>query len=246
MSNYDYKNAKERIEEILDNKIEIIEGKIPQGDSFTFSNAYYGWVTGIFIDIRDSTTLFSEEDKEEVSKIIRSFTSEVIEILRDVDDLREIGVRGDCVYAIYATPYNSGVLEIADKAFYVNTFMRMLNDLLEERYFPTIKVGIGIATAQELVVKAGRKGVGINNNVWIGEAVTKASNLSSLGDKNGVKSIVLSSVTYNSIIAKLKDRNSEKYVEGWFTKHYDDNLGTYYEASIIKSEFDEWISEGMN
>lgn len=52
MANYDYKKGKERIEEILDNKLEIIEGnKIPKDDSFTFSNGYYGWVTGIFVDI---------------------------------------------------------------------------------------------------------------------------------------------------------------------------------------------------
>lgn len=244
MSNYDYKAGKERIEEILDNKIEVIEGKIPQGDSFTFSNAYYGWVTGIFIDIRDSTTLFSEEDKEEVSKIIRSFTSEIIEILREDDNLREIGIRGDCVYAIYASPKQNDTYEIANKAFYVNTFMKMLNELLEERYFPTVEVGIGISTAQELVVKAGRKDVGINNNVWIGDAVTKASNLSSLGNKDGVKSIVMSNLTYNNIIEKLKENNEN--AESWFTKHYNDSLGTYHESNIIKTDFNDWISEGMS
>lgn len=57
-----------------------------------------------FVDIRESSKLFTDKDKEKVAKIIRSFTSEIIEILREDDNLREIGIRGDCVYAIYTTP----------------------------------------------------------------------------------------------------------------------------------------------
>ena len=188
MTEYDYKSGKKRIKEILNNKLQVIENnKIPSNESFTFSNAYYGWVTAIFVDIRNSTDLFSKDDKEIVSKMIRSFTSEVIEILRKDDILREIGIRGDCVYAIYTTPTKEDILEIMDKSFYINTFMKMLNKLLDEKGFSTISVGIGVSTAQELVVKAGRKDVGINNSVWIGDAVTKASKLSSLGNKNGYK-----------------------------------------------------------
>lgn len=247
MASYDYKTGKQRIEEILDHKLNVIvQDKIPQGDNFTFSNAYYGWVTGVFIDIRDSTTLFSEESKELVSKIIRSFTSEIIEILREDDNLREIGIRGDCVYAIYTSPSKDDEYEIANKVFYINTFMQMLNKLLEERTFPTIKVGIGVATSQELVVKAGRKGVGINNNVWIGEAVTRASNLSSLGNKDGMSSIVISHGTYINIIDRLRENNKEKDVDSWFTEHNDNSLGTYYDANILQVAFDNWIKAGMS
>lgn len=34
----------------------------------------------------------------------KKFYLEVIEILRVDENLREIGIRGDCVYAIYTTP----------------------------------------------------------------------------------------------------------------------------------------------
>lgn len=136
MANYDYKAGKKRIKEILNSKLEVIEdSKIPKDNNFTFSNAHYGWVTAIFVDIRNSTDLFSKDDKEIVSKMIRSFTSEVIEILRKDDLLREIGIRGDCVYAIYTTPIKADILEIMDKSFYINTFMEMLNKLLVEKVF---------------------------------------------------------------------------------------------------------------
>ncbi len=211
MASYDYKKGKERIESILDNDLIVIEqNEVPSDESFTFSNGYYSWVTGVFVDIRNSSALFADEDKEKVSKVIRSFTSEIIEILRNDDNLREIGIRGDCVYAIYTTPQKDDVYEVANKTFYINTYMKMLNKLLLERSLPEIKVGVGMSTDKELVVKAGRKDVGINSKVWIGKAVTTASNLSSLGNKNGRKSLVYSSCSYSNFIEKLKEKNKEK------------------------------------
>ena len=235
MASYDYKNGKSRIEEILNNKMEIIEKeKVPKDENFTFDNGYYSWVTAIFVDIRESSKLFTDEDKEKVAKIIRSFTSEIIEILREDDNLREIGIRGDCVYAIYTTPNQSDTYEIAEKTFFINTFMEMLNILLEEKSYPTIKVGIGMSTAQELVVKAGRKNVSINSKVWIGDAVTKASNLSSLGNKDGVLPIVFSELSYNLCLSSCDKKYS--------TNEY----GIYYSANIIKNGFYNWIKNGMN
>ena len=244
MAGYNYQEGKERVENILDNALEVIENdKIPSDENFTFSNAYYGWVTGIFVDIRDSSKLFSNGDKELVSKMIRSFTSEVIEILRNDDNLREIGIRGDCVYGIYTTPSKKDDLEIANKAFYINTFLKMLNKLLSERNMPTIKVGIGISTDKELVVKAGRKGVGINNSVWIGDAVTKASNLSSLGNKNGYAPIVMGGTVYDNIIEGLEERSSD--AKSWFTERYIADIGRFYDANIVKTGFNDWINNGM-
>jgi class 3 adenylate cyclase len=246
MASYDYKAGKVRIKEILDNNLDVIEqSKVPSDSEFTFDNGYYSWVSSIFVDIRKSSQLFADEDKEKVSKIIRSFTSEIIEILRKDDNLREIGIRGDCVYAIYTTPSKDNIYELADKTFYINTFMKMLNKLLSDKNYPTISVGIGMSTAEELVVKAGREDVGINSKVWIGKAVTTASNLSSLGSKNGLKQIVFSSCSYNNFIDELVSRSGEKAKE-WFTQRYSSSYGTYYDANIIKTDFDDWIDEGMN
>lgn len=245
MATYDYKEGKKRIESILDNELEVVEqDKVPKDEEFTFSNGYYSWVSAIFVDIRDSSSLFAEEDKEKVSKVIRSFTSEVIEILRKDDNLREIGIRGDCVYAIYTTPSEDNIYELADRTFYINTYMKMLNKLLSSRSLPEIKVGVGMSTAQELVVKAGRKDVAINSKVWIGKAVTRASNLSSLGNKNGNAALVFSNFSYINFIDRLKEVSGEK-AKDWFTYHPDEGEGAYYTANIIKTGFDNWISNGM-
>lgn len=246
MATYDYKKGKERIEAILDNDLIVIEqNELPSDESFTFSNGYYSWVTGIFVDIRDSSELFADEDKEKVSKIIRSFTSEVIEILRKDENLREIGIRGDCVYAIYTTPSKDDIYELADKTFYINTYMEMLNKLLSDRSLPKIKVGIGMSTAKELVVKAGRKDVGINSKVWIGKAVTRASNFSAIGNKNGNSPLVYSECSYINFIEKLEENNSEKNPRNWFTYHSDEGDGVYYTANIVDTAFNDWVTGGM-
>ena len=242
---YDYKEGKKRVKEILDNKLEVFENdSIPNDDNFTFENSYYGWVTAIFIDIRNSSELFSKEDSIMVSKIIRSFTSEIIEILRGESNLREIGIRGDCVYAIYTTPKQHDINGIINKAAIINSFMTMLNKLLIQKNYSTILAGIGIASAQELVIKAGRKNVNINHKVWIGNAVTRASKLSSYGNKNRIGPIVLSPLTYSNTIDIMKKENEN--APNWFDVEYPFGEEHYYHCNLINTYFDNWINEGMN
>lgn len=248
---YDYKKGKERVEEILDNEITITESKIPIDEKFTFTNGYYSWVTAIFVDVRDSSKLFSKkglENKKKTAKLIRAFTSEIIEILRETENFKEIGIRGDCVYAIYNTPNKSDILDCAIKTICVNTYLDMLNKVLHGRGEEAFKAGIGMSTAEELVIKAGRSHTNINSKVWIGEAVTRASNLSSLGDKEFDDRLVFSNTSYINFIEGLKKRNANKSsqeVEGWFTKFKDEDENICYHANVINQKFNDWIESEM-
>ena len=121
----------------------------------------------------------------------------------------------------------------------------MLNKLLFRKKYPTLRAGIGIGTAKELIVKAGRKGSGINNPVWIGNAVTGAANLSSIANKNGNGPIALSTMTYSNSIESLKRKNIGDNVESWFGRFYNDKVGYYYSANIEKDAFSQWIEDGM-
>lgn len=243
---YDYQKSKETVEKILKSSTKIEErSTIPLSDSeFTYENGIKAWVGALFIDIVDSSKLFKSLN-ENTARIIRSFCSEIISILKDDPNYREIGIRGDCVYAIYTSPNKNDEYELADKTFYINTYMRMLNELLKKRSLPQIKVGIGMSTAQELVVKAGRKDVEINNKVWIGKTFTKASNLLSIGNKNGNSPLVYSESSYNNFINLLVEKDKTKDPKSWFTYHSDDKNGGYYTANIVKIGFDTWISNGM-
>ncbi len=237
---YDYKAGKQRVDDILNNKLDVLNrNDIPNETNFTFENAYYGWVTAIFVDIRDSTELFCNEDKVIVSKIIRSFTSEIIEILRPFDNLREIGIRGDCVYAIYTTPEKNDIYDLYCITATINTYLKLLDKLLRRKNYPRIKAGIAMATAKELVIKAGKKGSGINNLVWIGEAVTTAANLSSIANKDGNKSIIYSKTAFDNFSSI--DRFTNHDDTSWFT--LKSSNGYYYTANIIMQEFDQWVDK---
>lgn len=247
-SSYDYKKRKKKVEEILDNTNEVKESEnFPIDNEFTYTNGYKAWASAIFVDLRDSTELFTNKDDISIAKVIRGFTSEIIEILRkDVSstELKEIGIRGDCVFAVYSTPIPDDIYDVANRSFYINTYMKMLNKLLEERDLPEIKAGIGLATSETLAVKAGRKDSGINNLVWIGESVSKAAKLSDLGNKDKTNPIVMSSIFFENFIKASRNNQKEDYKE-WFSSELDSNLDEYYHGNIVIGDFDEWIKEDM-
>lgn len=242
---YDYKSRKKKVEEILENTNFINEVKrFPNNDNFTYENGYKAWLSAIFIDLRNSTKLFTENSEVDVAKVIRGFTSEVIEILqKDTQDneLKEIGIRGDCVFAVYSTASKEEIYDVYQRAVYINTYLKMLNKLLDKRNLPNIKAGIGLAADKNLAVKAGRKSSGINDFVWIGKAVTTASNLADLGNKEGICPIVMSGIFYTNYIDVEKNENSKN----WWRKNHDNQNGAYYHGNIVRTEFNEWIKAGM-
>lgn len=255
MSEYNYRESKKRVEEILnaENNIDNDVDLIPKTDG-TYKNGVSGWVATIFVDIRDSTNLFASGKKSSVAKIVRAFVSEVIEILDpDNNRIRDIGIRGDCVYAIYAISQQNRiknkeeVVEVLNKAFYINTFMKMLNSLLTKRQMQQISVGIGLSINKDLRVKTGRVHSGVNDNVWIGKSVTYASKLSSMASKIicDYTPILMNSELYNDTIGMLIRNNPGKNVKSWYKTFYDENIGIYYGCDVVMSSFNKWIDEGM-
>ena len=245
MAYYDYKEGKNRVNELLNQPEEnALRERIPNDKDFHFDNRYHCWITSIFVDIRDSTTLFQGK-KSTVSRVIRCFTSEVIEILNTGSNMKEIGIRGDCVYGVFSTPTRNDVFDVLDKAFYVNTLMGMLNTLFEKKNIDPLTIGIGIATSQDLVVKAGREGSGINSKVWIGDAVVGASNLSQYGNKRGYANepIVMSTLTYENVKDVCFEKHGEK-MNGWFTHRVFDGVPAYV-CGLIKTDMNNWIENGM-
>lgn len=69
---YNYKDRKKKVEEILDNTDKVNEvKKFPRDEDFTYTNAYKAWAGAIFVDLRDSTTLFTSNNDVDIAKVIR-------------------------------------------------------------------------------------------------------------------------------------------------------------------------------
>ena len=242
---YDYKKGKEDVEKILKNDTEILEKDIPSNDdNFTYGNGIKSWVGSIFVDIVGSTELIKNNDELEVSKILRSFSSEIITIMNSSVNVREIGIRGDCVYGVFFCPTKQSTYELANIAFHINTLVKMLNKLFIQNGYHQIEVGIGVSIGdhKDLIIKAGKKGTGINDKIWIGDAVVNACNIANLAGRNSKERIGFSSNTYANFIDILQKNNPGENVKNWF--NYDINDKAYY-ADIVKTEFNNWINDNI-
>lgn len=242
---YDYRKGKENIDLILNNNTDILEKDIPKNDDeFTYDNGIKSWVGSIFVDIIDSTGLIQNSDELEVSKILRSFSSEIISIMNNSENVREIGIRGDCVYGVFFCPTKESTYELASISFYINTLIKMLNKQFVKYNLHKIDVGIGVAIGKhkDLIVKAGKKGTGINDKIWIGDAVVDACNIANKAGRNNNDRIGFSSNAYKNFIDILQNNNKTKDVTKWFTYNFYDNA---YYADIVKSEFNEWVEENL-
>ena len=125
------------------------------------------------------------------------------------------------------------------------SFMKMLNKLLSNNGYSTIRAGIGLGCSQDLIIKAGQNGSGINDRIWIGKAVVDAAHLSDVANRNGVSEIAMSPLFYDNVIEHLCKEN-EKY-KSWISPHSFGYYGgvDYYHCSIIETDFDKWIEESI-
>ena len=236
---YSYKNSKSNIINILKSKTPIEEkDRIPSDQEFTYENGITCWTSAIFVDMKNSSDLFKEKN-EKLARLLRAFTSEIITIFQDFQH-NQIGIRGDCVYAIYSTPKKENINTVFNIAVKVNTFMKMFNKLLSEQCYTNIGVGIGLGCDKELIIKAGRSGTGINDKIWIGKAIVDAANLSSTANRHGYGRITMNSCFYNNLDFTTNKKEWFKKIED--RKYFDD---IFYQCNVVNTDFNNWIDGGM-
>jgi len=240
---YNYKNSKANVINILKSPTDIERrDSIPSEDSeFTYENGVICWTSAVFIDIKNSTELFKNHD-EKLARLMRAFTSEIITILQKSENYRQIGIRGDCVYGIYSTSKNQDLYDIYIIAAYINTFMNMFNKIIVNYGYKNITAGIGLGCDEELIIKAGRSGTGINDKIWIGKAVIDASNLSSITNRNGFRSIGMSQTFYE----KIKNFDDvEKSFSKSSSQDFYNKKQFFYQGNLVLKKMNQWIENGM-
>ena len=245
MKGYDHIRSKERVLEILGRpKEEIISENVPSDRYFKFGEAYNCQITCVFVNIQNSEELYGQKITA-VTKIMRSYSSEIIDILRQSDNARDIGVIGDRIYGVYATPENKDVRESVLTAAYVNTFVKMLNVLSEEKGTGHIRTGIGVSTSLCTAIKAAGDRSGMNGKLWIGEAVKGASDLSLYGSKEEYtrNPIVISETAYEKMIESYAEEKREDVKRSFTPQTFGERSA--YTANITIVKIDDWIKNGM-
>lgn len=245
-SMYNFKDSKANIINILKSQTPIEKrNSIPADSAFTYENGIITWVSAIFIDIENSSELFNTKN-EKLARLMRAFTSEVICIFQDLNTYNQVGIRGDCVYSIYDIETKDDLVEVFRIAYRLNTFLKMFNRIITNYGYKRINAGIGIGCDEDLIIKAGRTGTGINDKIWIGKAVVDASNLSSIAARKGIFNIAMSPLFYNNVIDTLKKENLN--YSNWIKSHkrdYYSSVIDFYHCDIVQTDFNDWIDNGM-
>ncbi len=222
---YDFniEDSLERIKSYMTDSIDAESvSKVPTEDEMTYGNGYYVKCCAVFVDIRDSSLLTYEETKKNVSKIYRSFVSEITAVMQSLQQCKHINIVGDCVSGIFdAQNLSKDILEVFLMVARIHSVIRLLNNQLSLYDLPNIKVGIGVDYGNTLVVKAGYQGSGLDDLVWMGRVVNHAAHLGNSANKENKPIILCSNNFYNA----LGDVQCNQY-----------NVGTVYCKSFLEEQ----------
>lgn len=231
-SHYDYKKSLERIDEILDSADASYEDHkgIPSRNNLTFSNGYYVDVTVVFVDLRESKILADKHKRPVLAKIMRAYISEVIAVMRGDETISEIYIEGDGVWGVFNTTTNEEVNRVFETVGRISSVIDIMNIKLTKKKYTPLSVGIGIEDGTTLYIKAGYKGSGINEVVWVGNIVGMAAKLCNFGNKSSSdEEIMVSERVYNMLEDKYKK---------FFTWN---SVRECYNCSVINVLMNDWV-----
>src|SRR5690606_17871848 len=126
---FDFEKSRARIEDILntsDAKFEEVDS-IPSRDKLTYNNGYYVQCSSMFVDIRKSTELTSKYKRPTLARIYRTFISEVVAVINGNINCSEIFIQGDCVWAVFNTPYKRDIDSVFSTSAQVSSIIDTIN-----------------------------------------------------------------------------------------------------------------------
>jgi class 3 adenylate cyclase len=231
---YDYIKSSERIKDILNQPagtFQEVDG-LPDRDTLTYTNGFYGTCSALFIDIRSSSALTEKYKRPTLAKIYRAFISEMVALLNSDPYVREVNIVGDCVWAVYNTPLQSHIDDVFAIAYQANTLKKLLNFHFVKKNIDPISVGIGADYGRALMIKAGYSGSGINEVIYMGDVVNRAAHLAHEAGRSWVDPIFVGSTFH----ANLNDHN-----KGLLTSQHVQGLGYIYAGDVIRTDMDTWV-----
>jgi len=234
---YNFFDSDERIQEILESNASFEDKEdIPAKFSLTHTNGFYVDCTAIFIDIRGSSQLTKQySQRRTLGKVYRAYVSECVAALNGDSRCRQVFIQGDCVSAVFSTPTNAAINEIFHLVAKLNSVIALLNFRLAKKGLTEIRCGIGIDTGRALMLKAGFSGSGINDVIWMGDVLNRASGLCHQGAKKGALPIQVSRA-----VAEALDKDNQKFLtQGSGTLHNSDQ----FECNVVDVQMKRYLEE---
>jgi len=233
ISEYDFNASLERMDEVL-NSTETFEKRqsIPVRSELTYTNGFYVNCAAIFIDICGSSDLTDDHERPVLAKIYRTFISESIAIMRSIGTVSEVSIQGDAVWGVYNTTTKAQINQLIIVLARLESLIDVLNYKLSGKGYKNIQVGIGLDYGRALMVKAGYKGSGINDVVWMGDVVNQACHLASYGNSSSYdRTVMISHVIYINL--------SEEYKKLFI----ENKTHSCYHADLYNVQMNYWLEE---
>jgi class 3 adenylate cyclase len=231
---YSYVDSNYRIREILNSPDNDYEEKksIPPRDQLTFTNGFYVNCSAMFVDIRGSKDLTEKYKRPTLARIYRSYISELVAVFRHHEKVSEINIEGDCVWGVFDTPYKDDIDDLFSVSARVSSMVDILNWRFEKKGYDALQIGIGVDYGRALMLKAGYKTSGINNVIWMGDVVNRASALCSHGNRTWADAeTMVSEAFYDNLSEenkKLMEWNHER---------------SCYHGNIINIVMKQWLDD---
>jgi class 3 adenylate cyclase len=148
--------------------------------------------------------------------------------------INEIYIEGDGVWAVFNTKTPNDVDSVFATAFTISSLIDILNIKLAKKKYSKLEIGIGIDDGESLYIKAGSKGSGINEVVWIGKIVGQTAALCSYGNKIFQdREIMVSEGVYTNLSEHNKSLLVENITRGC------------YHGNVIRLDMDEWVKKNQ-
>lgn len=208
------------INKIVDKEVleKSLSDVLPIMDTLSDSNKiYYGKVSMLFVDMRESTKLPDRFNMEQLVKIYRSYIRTVVQAIRYSGGVVR-DFMGDGVLAAFIDN-EEGASE--DKAVYAARYLitaidQLLNPVLDKAVGHRISCGVGIHTGEIALSKVGMKGKGQTEDAeeefgmaWIGNSTNLACKYSGAV---GNGTIFISPSTY-SALSDLEEKQKWREIE---------------------------------
>ena len=141
----------------------------------------------------------------------------------------EIVIIGDGITGIFNSTQKTHIDYVFGTAYQIASLVDVMNYKFKKSDIEQITIGIGISYGRALMIKAGYKGSGINDVVWMGDVVNEASKLSGYGNNswNDFEIMVSGDFHYN-----LNEHN-----QGLLK--YNSNRHCYH-GNVVCTEMNEW------
>lgn len=231
---YSIDDSVARLDEILDNSDKSFEElkSIPSRDKLSFKNGFYVYCSCVYMDIRHSSDLATKYKRPTLAKIYRCYISEAVAVVNSSPECAEVNIHGDAVWGVFNTPYKKDIDAVFSVAAKLSSVIDIINCRMRRKDIDPVTVGIGMDYGRALMIKAGYRGSGLNDVVWMGDVVNTAARLCSYGNSSlGDREMMVSDVfcdNLNDDNKKLLERNYHR---------------SCYHGKVVNTAMNNWVEE---